>query len=354
MQALVWTGPRRMEVQELPTPPAPAGEVLLKVGVAGICGSDLSGYIGENSLRVPPLIMGHEVAGEVAAAGAGAPRLATGEAARIGQRVVVNPLIACGVCDLCRAGRVNLCRTRQIIGIHRPGGLADFVAVPAAQCYAVPPPLDDLQAALAEPLGCGLRAVAQARLGAGDALLIAGAGSIGLLCLVAAREAGAGPITITDTSADRLQVAAALGATTTLRVGDPRGEPDVLAEVQRSTEGLGVAAAIDAVGLSSTRRQVVRAVRPGGRAVFIGLHHETSELEANYLVRQEVEVAGAFAYLPEEFGRALHMLAAGALGGTQEWLAERDLLDGAQVFADLAAATAPYVKVVLRPAHAEA
>ena len=345
MQALVWTGPWQMEMQELPVPEPPAGEVRLQVAAVGLCGSDLSGYIGQNSLRVPPLVMGHEIAGTIDAVGAGTTVLASGEAARTGQRVAVNPLISCGTCDLCQAGRQNLCRNRQIVGIHRPGGLAAFVAVPAAQCHAVPAHLSDAEAALAEPLACGIRAVTQTHLRPGEPLLILGAGSIGLLCLVAARGAGAGPVMITDTSEERLKVASRLGATETVRAD----QNDVAGAVQAFTGGHGFSAAIDAVGLDSTRTQAVRAVRPGGRVVFIGLHHETSELEANYLVRQEIEVTGAFAYLPEEFGRALTLLGEGSLPGGAGWVSERDLREGAEVFADLVAGRGGYVKVALRP-----
>ena len=123
----------------------------------------------------------------------------------------------------------------------------------------------------------------------------------------------------------------------------------MLAEVERLTDGRGVAAAIDAVGMPSTRQQAVRAVRPGGRAVFMGLHHETSELEANYVVRQEVEVAGAFAYLPDEFGQALALLNSGVIPDANVWIVERSLLDAAEVFADLVACCSEYVNVVLWP-----
>ena len=345
MQALVWTGPWQMEMQELPVPEPQAGEVRLRVGAVGLCGSDLSGYIGQNSLRVPPLVMGHEIAGTIDAVGAGTTVLASGEAAQAGQRVAVNPLISCGTCDLCQAGRPNLCRNRQIVGIQRPGGLATFVSVPAAQCHAVPAHLSDAEAALAEPLACGIRAFTQTHLKPGEPLLILGAGSIGLLCLVAARGGGAGPLMITDTSEERLKVAERLGAAETVRAS----QDDVLGAVQAFTGGRGVSAAVDAVGLDSTRAQAVRAVRPGGRVVFIGLHHETSELEANYLVRQEIEVTGAFAYLPEEFGRALALLGDGTLPGSVDWVSERDLGEGAQVFADLVAGRGGYAKVALRP-----
>lgn len=344
MQALVWTGPRQMELQDVPPPHAPAGEIVLRVAAVGLCGSDLSGYLGHNSLRVPPLIMGHEFAGTIVEV-AGTATLASGEAAAAGQRVVVNPLISCGECDLCRLGRQNLCRYRQIIGIHRPGALADLVAAPAAQCYAVPDGVTDDLAAMAEPLACGIRAFAQTRLGGSGTLLILGAGSIGLMCLVAARHAGLDTLIVTDTSAQRLAVARELGASAIIQVD----QADVLEEVARLSNGLGVDAVIDAVGLTSTREQAVRAVRPGGQVVFIGLHHETSEVAANYLVRQEIEIAGAFAYLPQEFQRAVAMLGQNALGAAR-WVTEQTFAQGADVFADLAAGRGDYVKVALRPA----
>src|ERR1700741_4242073 len=115
MQSLVWEAPRVMNMREQDRPAPAPGEALVKVSYVGICGSELSGYLGQNSLRVPPLVMGHEFAGTIAAVGAGVADLA------IGDRVAVNPLSGCGVCALCRLGLGNLCAKRQIIGIHRPG-----------------------------------------------------------------------------------------------------------------------------------------------------------------------------------------------------------------------------------------
>jgi threonine dehydrogenase-like Zn-dependent dehydrogenase len=106
MKAIVWLGPREMELQDLAEPAPGEGEVLLRVGAVGICGSELSGYLGHNSLRVPPLVMGHEFAGEVVTRGAGVSELAPGD------RVIVNPLVSCGVCDRCRSGAENLCSRR--------------------------------------------------------------------------------------------------------------------------------------------------------------------------------------------------------------------------------------------------
>jgi threonine dehydrogenase-like Zn-dependent dehydrogenase len=334
-----------LEIQSLDVPRPEADEVLLRVSTNGICGSDMSGYIGQNSLRVPPLIMGHEFSGRIAEIGSGAPKLYDTTSAEVGQHVVVNPLLWCGTCDLCLLGRQNLCRHRRIIGIHRPGGLAEYVAVPASACHLIPPGLTDLHAALTEPLSCGIRAVAQTGVKPEDTLLILGAGSIGLLCLVAARGAGLSRILITDTSAGRLEIARELGAAETIDAS--RG--DVLGEVHRLTDGLGAVAVIDAVGVDSTREQAVRGVRPGGRAVLMGLHHETSELAANYVVRQEVEVVGAFSYLPHEFCRALTMLAEGAIPNVEHWVVERDIVDGAAVFQRLVSGQAEAVKIALKP-----
>src|SRR2546423_7643297 len=117
MRALVWEAPRRMAMREQAQPQVAGSEVLVKVIYAGICGSELSGYLGHNSLRVPPLVMGHEAAGEVIASTNGT--FADGSAARMGVRVTFNPLLTCGTCDRCQRGQSNLCRQRQIIGIHR-------------------------------------------------------------------------------------------------------------------------------------------------------------------------------------------------------------------------------------------
>src|SRR3954469_14936029 len=147
MKAVVWLGPRRMELQNEPEPQPQHSEVILRVGAVGICGSELSGYLGQNSLRVPPLVMGHEFAGTITVVGAGVTDLA------IGDRVTVNPLTGCGVCALCQLGMENLCPKRQIIGIHRRGAFAELFTAPAASCTRLPAGLSLVAGALAEPLG---------------------------------------------------------------------------------------------------------------------------------------------------------------------------------------------------------
>jgi threonine dehydrogenase-like Zn-dependent dehydrogenase len=340
MPALVWTAPRVLEMQRLPVPAPGPGEVLLAVSAAGICGSELSGYLGQSSIRVPPLVMGHEAAGALVADAS--LTLGDGSPARAGTRVAFNPLLVCGACDRCRAGRTTVCRNRTLIGAHRPGAYAQYVAVPAAQCFPLPAHVLDVAGSLTEPLACGVRAVALA--GPAERLLILGAGPIGLCCLVAARAAGVPHVMISDIAPRRLEVARRWGAAATV---DARDE-DVLAAVQAFAPG-GADAVVDAVGTDGTRDQALRSVVPGGRAVFLGLHEETSPLHANYLVRQEITVQGSFSYSPQEFARAFELIAGGALPADgDDWLEERPLAAAPESFEELIAGRARATKIVLR------
>ena len=216
MDALVWTAPKTMEVQEVAVPAPAEHELLLEVAAVGICGSELSGYLGHNSLRVPPLIMGHEFSARVVAAGHST--LADGSKPQPGQLLAVNPLISCGACDLCARGLPQLCRRRGIIGAFRPGAFARYVTVPAAQCFPLPEGMSDVAAGpggaagLRRPHG-GAR-LERAGVGRAEPLLILGAGAIGLCCLAVARAEGAGTIVISDIVDVRLAVAEGWGATT--------------------------------------------------------------------------------------------------------------------------------------------
>ena len=336
MRALVWTGPRAMSLQQIAAPRPGPDEVLLRPLAVGICGSELSGYLGENSLRRPPLIMGHEFCAVVEEAPTDSPHPA-------GSRVVVNPLLACGTCPMCRRGAGNLCVQRRIVGAARPGAFADLVAVPAAACRSAPPGLDAPLAAMAEPVACAVRAAEQARFSPGDRALIVGAGAIGLLALAVFRRFGAGEVLVAEPNPHRLETARAWGGTPV------RGDvAELLDAVHCGTEGMGVDVAVDAVGLTATRRLALRGVRPGGRVVLIGLHEAESPLPLNELVRSEIEVSGCFCYREETFARSLTLLGEGLLA-EGPWLQERPLAAGPAAFAELLEGGAAPSKVVLRP-----
>jgi threonine dehydrogenase-like Zn-dependent dehydrogenase len=307
--------------------------VRVDVARVGICGSELSGYLGHSSLRKPPLIMGHEFAGVIGDAE---------DSALIGRRVVINPLVSCGECEYCAAGRDNLCEKRQVVGAHRPGGMAGSVNVPLRNCTPLPDGVDMTTASLVEPLACSLRAVRNAASAPDDVLVILGAGPIGLLSLAAARQAGVRQVLITDVSPARLAVARAWGASQAL---DVRSE-NVLDAV-RALRKHGAHQVIDAVGADGTRAQACEIVSAGGRVVLIGLHSEASPFPANAIIRREVTLTGTFAYSRADFADALALLTNGLLTDSPGWIEERPLSAGGQAFADLIAGAPTAAKIVL-------
>jgi threonine dehydrogenase-like Zn-dependent dehydrogenase len=352
MRALVWTAPRSMVMQEASLPQPCPGDLLLEVAAVGICGSELSGYLGLNSLRVPPLVMGHEFSARIVGwDGLEGTVLADSSPAQAGQLVAVNPLITCGKCEMCLDGLTHLCPQRKLVGAHRAGAFARYVAIPAAQCWPLPEGMSDVAGALVEPLACAVRAVGHAmahtRGRRPGPLLILGAGTIGLCCLaVACAEGWAGgeaPIVVSDVMDERLRVAMDWGALTVN--GRAAGAEQALREALAG----GAAAAIEAAGISATRALAVQQVRPGGCAVFIGLHDETSPLAANYLVRQEIAVQGTYSYTAADFRRAIELLASGAVQPSAAWIDERPLDYGPEAFAGLVSGEISTPKIILRP-----
>ena len=340
MQALVWEGPRQMNMRDVPDPTPAPDEVLIKVAYSGICGSELGGYLGHNSLRKPPLIMGHEFAGEIVAMGDNAttvnPRLS------IGQRVTVNPLVHNPWSKAALKGRQNLNRERKIIGIHRPGSYAQLVTAPASNTYPLPDHLSMEMAALAEPLACGIRAAKLSGATATDRVLITGLGPIGLLAMQVLKSAGIRTIIATDTDADRREIGAHFGVT----VLDPRAT-NVAEAVRKATDGEGVDMAIDAVGATATRRECIESVTWGGKVIFTGLHDEESNIQANYIIRSEVNIQGSFAYTTLDFEDALHWLADGRLE-IEPWLVRAPLAEGGANFERLLSKPGPVAKILLQ------
>ncbi|UOF92457.1 alcohol dehydrogenase catalytic domain-containing protein [Fodinisporobacter ferrooxydans] len=336
MDALVWTGPRQMEFSEMERPGASPGWVVLEVKAVGICGSELSGYLGHNSLRVPPLVMGHEFSGVVVELGAGVSE------EYLGQLVTANPLIACGNCKACNRGNRQLCKERKLIGVNFPGAFAQFVAVPARNCFPVTNIVDG---ALAEPLACSLRAVNRVRVEAGDSGIVIGAGIIGLMAMKCMRFMGASQVIAMDTNELRLEEAKAWGATHLI---NPK-QPDAQQKIQELFPD-GADCIVDAVGSERTRQQAIAAVRRGGRIVLIGLHEDPTTVPGNVIVRDEIEIYGTFCYSDFEFARAVTFVNDGFLpGGERSWLDLRPLRDGGAAFEEQVSGTARYPKIVLQP-----
>ena len=341
MKALVWEAARTMRLREAAAPAAAADEILIRVGHAGICGSELSGYLGHNALRVPPLIMGHEFAGEVVALGAGVadahPEL------ELGRLVTVNPLWYCGECGCCEAGLTQLCPRRVLLGAHRPGAFAETISVPAKLALPLPAGMDTRVGALTEPVGCALRIGELAGDVAGADCLIIGAGPIGLLTLQVLRLNGARRVFIAEIDAARLEMGAALGGIP-LQPNTTDVPPFVLA----ATDGAGVAVAVDAVGSAATRAQCVSAARAAGKLILSGLHEERSVMPVAELIRREIKALGSFAYSAANFAAALDLLGQGAIR-LDPWVIEAPLSAGGEWFERLLAAPGDVSKVLLVP-----
>lgn len=341
MKALVWEAARTMNLRDEREPTAAADEILIKVGHAGICGSELSGYLGHNALRVPPLIMGHEFAGEIVALGPLVPTFRPD--LQVGALVTVNPLWYCGDCPACAAGLNQLCGNRRLVGAHRPGAFAELISVPAKLARKLPEGIDTRIGALTEPVGCAVRIAELAGAVADADCLIIGAGPIGLLSLQMLRYGGAARVFVAEIDEARLQMAADLGGVTL----QPR-TTDTVQAVLSATDGVGVAVSLDAVGSAQTREQCASATRASGALILSGLHEESSVMPVADMIRREITAQGSFAYTPANFARALDLLGQGVVK-LDPWIREAPLGEGGAWFERLIEAPGNVSKVLLTP-----
>lgn len=339
MKALVYPEWDRVEVRDVPEPSPKAGEVLVRVAAAGICGSELEGFATRSPRRTPPLIMGHEFCGEVVSVGAGI------EGYRAGDRVVVNSVISCGRCEDCREGEPHLCPAREVFGMKRPGGFAELCAVPASTLLPLPEEVSPLQGALVEPLANGVHALSLVSRRFPETVLVIGAGTIGLMVLQVARAMGAMRLVAADTNDHRLRIAHRLGAELALNPA----RDDLVAAVREFSRGRGSDVVVDAVGASETRRAAVAAARPGGEVVWIGLHEDRTEVSGFDVVLGERRIAGSYAVTPRDLQTAIALFAHGRVE-TAPWAKPFPLAEGARVFRELVEAPpSDYVKALLLP-----
>jgi L-iditol 2-dehydrogenase len=323
---------------DLPEPALAAGEVLIEVRACGICGSELGGFASRSPRRRPPIVMGHEFSGLVAELGPGV------EGLEVGQRAMVNALVHCGTCDLCRRGATHLCRNRQVFGMNREGAFAERVNVPANVVFPLPENVSLLQGSLVEPLGNGIHVVDLAKGNSLETVLVCGAGTIGLMCYIAARAAGAQRVAVTDTNDGRLEVARTLGADLTVNVKDV----DLQEVILDWTQGAGVELAVDAVGSEGARKDAVLAARPGGDVVWIGLHHNEAKINTFDIVLPEKRVTGSYAAAEKDIRRAIELFAEGK-APVESWTDIFPLEEGADVFLDMLHQRRPTIKAVLQP-----
>lgn len=285
MRAAVVAGPQRFEVQETERPEVQSGHVLVRVRNCGICGSDLHFYRGDFPVA-PGLRLGHEIAGEVAAVGENVSGLSPG------QLVVIEPLIVCRKCDLCRTGRYNLCPERKLLGMMAPGGFAEYIHVPAYTAHPLPDGVDSEVGALVEPLAVTVHGLRQAGLTFGERVAIIGSGTIGLMALIAARALGASDVFITARHGHQADAARALGAA---QVVEANGEA-----IQKLTAAFGGRppdVVVETVGGSGeTLDQAITLAAPGGRVSILGIFTGPASVNATAAVMKEVTLYGGITY----------------------------------------------------------
>jgi threonine dehydrogenase-like Zn-dependent dehydrogenase len=311
MKAGILYNDRDIRLGSAADPQVGPGELLIETHFAGICGTDLHIYRGEFHDRVEfPAILGHEFGGIVREVGPGVKRF------RVGDRVVVDPILSCGSCPACVSGRLNACRTLKLLGIDLPGGFGQYVAAPAGQVYLLPDGIPMAYAPMVEMYALGHHILQRGGVQPGETVAILGAGKLGLSVLdVLCHGASATTTIVTDLLPFRLALALDLGADFAI---DIRQE-DPVERVMEITEGAGVDCVIEAVGhyhlaqgQEAPLAQAVKMVRHAGRIVTAGLGEQLSAVHFKTLVLKEAQIIASRVTLGE-FGRAIRLLAKGLL-----------------------------------------
>ncbi|GAB3212897.1 zinc-dependent alcohol dehydrogenase family protein [Marinactinospora thermotolerans] len=295
MRAAIIPRPGEVEVGTRPDPTPAPHQVVVKVGACGICGTDLHIADGEFPPSPYPLVPGHEFSGEVVEVGSAAPG-----GLRPGDRVAVDPSLFCGHCEFCRAGRGNLCANWAATGDTVDGAFAEYVAVPAANCYRMPDTMSYREGALVEPLSCAVHGLR--RLGAepGENILVVGAGTMGLMLQQLLQRAGA-RVTVVDRNPERVKIADGLGA-------------QAIATDVAELDGVRFDAAVDVTGVPAAIEAGLGALRRGGRFLVFGVAPDNARVSLSpfRVYNDEITIVGSMAVL-HSYGAALDLIASGAI-----------------------------------------
>jgi len=296
MKAALFTGKQTIEIIERSVPRIKEGEVLVRMKACGICGSEIPFYDGiPNYMCKHPWTIGHEMAGEVAEVSGTTSGLV------VGDRVTVEPLIACGKCYACRVGKYNCCASLQVIGASTPGGFAEYVVIPSIRCHKVPDSMPWEVAALAEPYSIGANILKRGQIVPEDLVVINGAGPIGLTALDFAKNIHGAKVLVTDMHRGRLERASAMGADVIVDAS----KESVLEAVMGFTNGEGGSLVVDATGNAKAIESTQHLVAPGGRIVVVGFTDEDVKLNGILIVKKEMTFmgsrnsAGIFPYVVE-------------------------------------------------------
>jgi L-iditol 2-dehydrogenase len=341
MKSLLLKEYLQLELADFPQPEPGPGEVLIRVAACGICGSDVHGYDGTSGRRIPPIVMGHEAAGIIAATGAGVSGFKPGD------RVTFDSTVYCGECAFCKRGEVNLCDRREVIGVscddyRRHGAFAEYIAVPERILYHLPEAMSFPEAAMLEAVSVALHAVHVTGEVKGQTVLVIGAGMIGLLTMQAARAAGAARVMIADIDATRLNLARSLGNDGAFNLSGA----ELTQEILKQTGGVGVDVVLEAVGRNETIATAIDCVRKGGTVTLIGNITPKVDLPLQKVVSRQIRLQGSAASAGE-YPEAIDLVASGKIKVKPLITAVAPLEDGPQWFKRLYAHEPNLMKIVL-------
>lgn len=343
MKALMYNGALDIGIIDMEKPKPAFGEVCIKVKAVSICGSDLSGYKGKNPMRVAPLVMGHEFAGDIVELGEGVTNL------KVGMRVTANPHANCGQCQDCVSGRTHLCNFRKTTGTTMAtgsthGAMAEYVCLQERLVIVLPDEVSYDEAALIEPLAVSLRGAKKAGNIKGQCVAVIGAGPIGLLAVQCLKGLGAKTVIATDIIDERLAVACKCGADVVVN----SKKDDLLKQVKEMTAGVGVDAVLDAVGIRESIQQAIEMIRNGGNIVCVGMASPVIEFDLKKVICHEINLLGSYCYI-DEMGEAVGMMQKGQIKVKDLITKVVPLEKGPSVFAELATGNPSDIKVILRP-----
>lgn len=343
MKAMLLSEYKKLDLVEMPRPDFAENELLIKVAACGICGSDIHGWDGSSGRRQPPLVMGHEAAGTIEAVGSAVKNFSEGD------RVTFDSMISCGKCPACRAGKMNLCENRQVMGVscdefRRHGAFAEYVVVPEHIAFRFPEHLQFEHAAMVEPVSIAVHAANITPIQLGDTAVVVGSGMIGLLVVQAARLAGCSQVIAVDLDDDKLEIAKSLGADV---VCNPK-TGDVQQAVLEATGGRGADVSFEVVGATPTVHSAIEATKRGGAITIVGNLAPQVDFPLQSVVTRELRVQGSCAS-NGEYPQCIDYLSRGAIQVDPLITAKANLDDGPEWFSRLYGGEAGAMKVLLRP-----
>lgn len=334
MRGIYLSKPWKVSCIDLEKPHPEAGQALIRVRSAGICGSDIGAFRGTNPLVSYPRLIGHEVAGEVISIPAG-----NKNGIKVGDHVIVDPYLFCGKCYPCSIGRTNCCTDLKVLGVHAPGGMSDYMVHPADMLWKLPADMPWDIAPMAEPLTISLHGIHRGSLKKGEHLAVIGAGPIGLLAAMAAMTYGAVPIVI-DVVAERLSFARELGVPYTIN----SATENIIGKVSEYTNGRMAELVMECSGANAAIRTSLDIVSNAGRITLTGWPKEETPLPTDMITKKEIDIRGARTSAGE-FEEAIELIHSGRVDARKILTKIITMEEAPVIITDIAQNPGNYLKV---------